>query len=110
MTVAEIAQRLGLAVAAGGAGLGRVVSGGHAGDLPSEALAQARAGQVWLTIQGHETVVAVAVHKRLAAVILAGGRRPEPEAAARAEAEGLPILTSGQGVFELAGRLRELGL
>lgn len=109
-TVREIAEQLGLEVAAGGAGLDRAVAGGYASDLLSDVMANAKAGSLWLTIQAHQNVVAVAVLKELAAVVLVGSRRPAEDTAAKAEAEGVPILVSDQGAFELAGRLHDLGI
>lgn len=110
MKVSEIVEKLNLKVAAGANGLERAVEGGYISDLLSDVMANARAGSLWLTIQGHQNVVAVAVLRELAAVILVGGRQPAADAAQKADQEGIPILVSDEQAFELAGRLHALGL
>jgi predicted transcriptional regulator len=48
--------------------------------------------------------------KDLAAIVLVNGREPEEDTIQRAEAEDIPVLVSSLPTFELAGRLRELGV
>ncbi len=110
MRLAQIVTELGLTVHAGERHLGQVVLGGYVGDLMSEAIARAPAGFLWVTIQTHANVVAVAMMKELSGVIIAGGRQPEPEAVERAEREGVPVLSSRQMPFDLVGRLHDLGI
>ena len=86
------------------------VTAGYTCDLLSDILANAPDGGVAITIQAHLNVVAVAVHSRLAGVILAGGRAPDDEVIARATEEGVPLLGSREGAFDLSGRLYALGL
>ena len=86
------------------------VTGGHVSDLLSDVLANAPAGGVLITIQAHINTVAVALHARLAAVILASGRRPEPEVIERASEEKVPLYLSGARAFDLAGALYALGI
>jgi predicted transcriptional regulator len=110
MNVADVARTLSLTVAAGEAGLDAIVEGGYVADLLSCAMAGARAGDVWITLQGHLNVVAVADLNDLAAVIVAEGKPVAPEALAKADEKGVPILTTPQTAFTVAGRLWELGL
>jgi hypothetical protein len=110
MNVADVVRALELTVAAGEAGLDATVGGGYAADLLSCAMAGARAGDVWITLQGHLNVVAVADLNDLAAVIVAEGKPVAPDALAKAGEKGVPILTTPLTVFALAGRLWELGL
>ncbi|CAO0824154.1 hypothetical protein DFAR_440006 [Desulfarculales bacterium] len=110
VTVKDVVEALGLTVAAGAGGLECPVAGGYISDLLSDVIANAKPGAVWLTIQTHQNVVAVAMLKKLAAVILVGGRQPAKETAAKAEQKGIPVLASPEGAFELAGKLHGLGL
>ncbi|MDW7759805.1 MAG: DRTGG domain-containing protein [Acidobacteriota bacterium] len=110
MTLAELVARLDLTVFAGENGLQRAVKSGYAGDLLSDVMARGGENVLWITIQIHPNIVAVAVLKDLAGVVISGGRTPEPETVQRAEKEGLPLLGSALGAFELAGRLHGLGL
>ena len=105
MKVAEILKHLGLQAAAGEKGLDREVSGGYCGDLLSDVMANSKKGALWLTVQSHQNIVAVAVLRELSGIILVNGRTPDEETKAKAEAEGIPILLSPLSAYELAGRL-----
>jgi hypothetical protein len=110
MKLSDLAARLDLNVYAAGAGLVREVGGGYAGDLLSDVMAHGRKDDLWLTIQVHPNIVAVAVLKDLAAIVLANGRVPAAETVERAEKERIPILGSAASTYELAGRLHGLGI
>ena len=110
MQVADIVKTLGLTVAAGQSGLSREITGGHCGDLLSEVMANAPIGCVWLTIQVHQNIVAVAVLREMAAIIIASGQMPDAGTIKKANQEGIPLLTSSQTSFELAGRLHATGI
>ncbi len=77
MTLAQIQHALGLGCLTPGLDLGREVTSAHASDLLSDALANAPAGGVLLTIQVHLNVVAVALHAQQAAVIFTWGMQPD---------------------------------
>jgi predicted transcriptional regulator len=110
MIVKELVERFGIQVAAGEKGLDRRIKDGYCGDLLSEIMANAPEGCVWLTIQGHQNIVAVAVLREMAAVILTGGQSPDDDTVRKANQEGIPILLWPQSAFELAGRLYALGV
>jgi predicted transcriptional regulator len=110
MRLDEIVRALGLTVCAGEEGLDRVVRGGYVGDLMSDAIARAPEGFVWITIQTHANVVAVALMKELAGIIVAGGRKPETEALERARREGIAVLSTSSMAFEVVYRLHDLGI
>lgn len=110
MTLADLAARLELTVFTPGLPLGRPVGCGYASDLLSDVIGHARKDALWVTMQVHPNIVAVAVLKELAAVVLVGGRRPAPETLARAEREKVPLLGAETGTFELCGRLYGMGL
>jgi len=110
MTVQEVAEKLDLEVLTAGAGLEREVSGGYAGDLLSDVIAHARAGDAWVTLQTHGNVVAVASLKELPAVIHVNGRKPGAGTLEKARAEGVALLCTPLPAFELAGRLYQMGL
>ena len=89
---------------------GAEVTSGYASDLLSDVLAHAPAGGVLVTLQVHLNVIAVASHAELAAVIFAGGRRPEQDVLDKAAAEGLALFSAPAGTFDVVGRLYTLGL
>jgi len=110
MKLSELAARLDLKVFTGEGGLDRPVGGGYAGDLLSDVMAHGRKDDLWVTIQVHPNVVAVAVLKDLAGIVLANGREPTAETIERAEKEGVPLLGTPATAFELAGRLHGIGI
>ena len=109
MRLAEAIRKLDLTVVAAG-DMDQEISGGFASDLLSNVMARASAGQVWLTLQGHQNIVAVAVLLELAAVIVAGGVQPDEETKKKSLSEGVTLLTTPLPIFEVAGQLYELGL
>jgi predicted transcriptional regulator len=110
MKLSDLATRLDLKVYTGEGGLGRSVGGGYAGDLLSDVMAHGRKDDLWVTIQVHPNIVAVAVLKELAGIVLTNGRKPAQETVERAEKEGVPLLGTPVSAYELAGRLHGLGI
>ena len=110
MTVADIVKNFGLQTRAGREHLFEEVTGGYASDLLSDVIAHSRKGNIWVTIQTHPNIVAVATMKELAGIILTGGREPDSGTLQKAEEEGIPILLSPLFTFELVGRLYRLGI
>jgi hypothetical protein len=112
MRLQDLAERLALEHLTPGLApkLATEVTAGYTTDLLSDILANAAEGSVAVTIQAHLNVVAVAVHARLAAVILAAGRVPDPEVIARATEEGVVLFGTAESTFDVTGRLYALGL
>jgi len=110
LTLQEIADQLGFQVRAGAGQLSGPVGGGYASDLLSDVMAHAGPGDLWITLQTHQNVVAVAVVKELAGIVVVNGREPDEDTIAKAEEEGVALMTSGLSTFELSGRLYRLGL
>ena len=110
MTLREVAEKLGMKPVAGHSRLSREFTRGYVSDLLSDVMANAKAGDVWVTLQVHQNIVAVAALKELAAVILIGGRQPERQTLAKAEAENIPLLLTELPAFEVAGRLYQMGI
>ncbi len=110
MTLAGLVERLNLKVFAGKETLSREVKGGYAGDLLSDVMAHSRKDDVWVTIQVHPNIIAVAVLKELAAIVVANGRAPAAETVEQAERETVTVLGTQMNVFEFVGRLHELGI
>lgn len=109
MKLTEAIKELALTVVAAG-DIEPEISGGYVSDLLSNVMARAAAGQVWITLQGHQNIVAVAVLLELAAVIVAGGVQPDEETKQKAASEGVTLLATPLPIFEVAGRLYQLGL
>ena len=110
ITLHEIAKALNLRVETGNDLLERGVNGGYASDLLSDVLAHARKGDVWITLQTHPNIVAVASAKELCGIIIVNGRAPAAETLRKAGEEHVPILVSPLATYDLACRLGELGV
>ena len=105
MKVSDLVEKFGLKVFSGKDRLGNVISGGYVSDLLSDVMGSASEGQVWITLQTHQNVLAIASLKDLAAVIIVKGLEPDPETIKRGEEEGVPVLGTGLSTFQMAGEL-----
>jgi predicted transcriptional regulator len=105
MTVANIVKALDLRVYSGEEGLNRIANGGYVSDLLSDVMGNADAESIWITLQSHKNVMAIASLKELAAVILVKGIEPDEDTAAQSNQEQIPILGTDLETFEIAGRL-----
>lgn len=110
MTLKKIVEALNLVVRTGETLLDRPVRGGYAGDLLSDVLAHARKDNVWVTLQTHTNIVAVASAKELCGIIIVNGRTPDEETLGKAEEERIPILISSLSTYDVVCRLCELGV
>ncbi len=110
MKLTELIQKLNLTVRSAKGNLQREITGGYASDLLSDVLAHGNEGNLWITLQIHQNIVAVASMKNLAGIVLVNGREPEQETVEKAEAENIAIMVSDLPTFELIGRLYDLGV
>ncbi|MCK4414350.1 MAG: serine kinase [Candidatus Eisenbacteria sp.] len=110
MKLSEIVERLGLEVRTGAGHLETEVTHGYVSDMLSDVIGNAHEGAVWVTLQSHQNVVAVAIMRSLAGIILIKGREPDEETIRKAEAEGVPILVSEDSAFAVVSRLHDLGI
>lgn len=108
MKVSDIIEQLGLEIASGHAGIDREVKGGYVSDLLSDVMGRSKDFQVWITLQTHKNVMAIASLKDHAAVILVNGFKPDDDMAAQSNEEGIPVLCTKETTFEIAGKLYEL--
>ena len=110
MTITDVARLVeGTVVVAPPAGAPDV-RGGYASDLLSDVMANAQEGDVWVTLQKHVNIVAVAQLKNLAAVVIVNGRQPEADTVARAAEHGVAIVATPLSSFVAVGRLYQPGL
>ena len=85
-------------------------SGGYASDLLSCVMAGAQHQGIWVTLQAHINIVAVAALLDLAAVIITENAMPDEATIARANTEGITLLATSMPTFGIVGRLWEMGL
>jgi hypothetical protein len=103
-------QKLNLSVRSAKEHLEREVTGGYASDLLSDVLANGEEGNLWITLQIHQNIVAVASMKNFAGIILVNGREPEQDTIEKAETENIAIMVTELPTFDLVGRLYGLGV
>lgn len=108
MKVSDLVKQFDLTVYAGETGLNNAVSGGYVSDLLSDVMGHAREGDVWITLQTHQNVMAVASLKDLAAVIIVKDFQPGPDTVKHSNEEGIPVLGTNLETFEIAGRFYHL--
>ena len=105
MELSAIVKTLGLEVRAGAEKLNAEVRGGYVGDLLSDVMAGSAEGDLWITRQIHQNIVAVASLKEHAGIVLVQGSQPAKDTLEKAAAEGIPLLVSPFSCFETAGRI-----
>lgn len=110
MTLGEVVKALNLEVRSGDSEMGRVIHGGYVSDLLSDVIAGAKEGDLWITLQVHQNVVAVAFLNNLAGIVIVGGREPDPDTLKKGEEQGVPIMVTSQSAYEVVGKLYEMGI
>jgi hypothetical protein len=84
-------------------------SGGYASDLLSCVMSGAPHHGIWVTLQAHINIVAVAALLELSAVIITEGAEPDEMTVAKANEENIVLLSSSHNTFHIVGRLWDSG-
>lgn len=108
MKVKDIVEALNLKVLSGANGLDREVEGCYVSDLLSDVMGNAEMGNIWITLQTHKNVMAIASLKELAAVILVKGLNAGDDTLEQSNEEGIPFLSTTEETFETAGKIYQL--
>jgi len=83
---------------------------GYVSDMLSCVMTGAKNKSIWVTLQAHNNIVAVACLLDLAAVIITEGSKPDEETIKKANEEGVTLLSSENNSFFVVGKLWQLGL
>jgi len=110
MTLQEIAEKLDLTLESTGVPTEHEVTGGYASDMLSCVMARARKGNIWVTLQAHPNIVAVASLLELAGIIVTEGVHPDEGTVQKAWEESIPLFTSPRTTFSIVAQLSELGV
>jgi hypothetical protein len=73
-------------------------------------MAGAKSKGVWVTLQCHGNIVAVAALLELCAVIITEGALPDPATIEKANEQNVTLLSTSQPSYAISGMLWELGL
>ena len=99
MTVKELAEKLELKVLAMPDG-DREVTCGYAGDLLSWVMGKAPSDSAWFTIMSNVNIVAVAMLRDVAAIVVCEGAEIGDDVIARAKEQDVNLLLSTKGMYE----------
>ena len=84
--------------------------GGYASDLLSCVVAGAQPGNLWVTLQAHMNVVAVASLREVSAVIITENAQPDADVIEKANEQGVVLLSTALPSYEVVGKLWEMGV
>lgn len=107
MTVKEFAEELGLKVLSMPDG-DREVTGGYAGDLLSWVMGKAPSDAAWFTIMSNVNIVAVAMLRDVAAIVVCEGAEIGEDVISRAKEQDVNLLLSDKGIYENCVELAKL--
>ena len=110
MKLREIVAATGLTVRTAPQRLDAEVTGGYASDLLSCVLAKAQQGNLWVTLQGHPNIVAVASLLDLAGIIVTEGKELNAGTVEKANEQGVCVMTTAHTTFTIICQLAEVGV
>ncbi|MBA4396003.1 MAG: serine kinase [Syntrophus sp. (in: bacteria)] len=105
MDLETIVRLLDLKVFSGVDKLKTEVLDGYTGDLLSDVMGNSKEGDIWITRQVHQNIIAVASLKDHAGVILVHGAKPAKDTLEKALKENIPLLGTDMSGFEIAGKI-----
>ena len=108
MKVRELVDKLNLKVLSGENGLDRDIDGCYVSDLLSDVMGNAEMGNVWVTLQTHKNVMAIASLKELACVVLVKGQTASEDTLEQSNEEGIPFLSTTMQTYETVGKIYQL--
>ena len=108
MNLNEIKEKLQLNIISGEEYLNIDVSGGYSSDLLSDVIANSQEKNLWITLQTHQNIVAVAKLKDLAGIIIVNNREPNSDTIEKASEEKVPLFSTNLTAYEMSGKLYSL--
>jgi hypothetical protein len=111
MTLQDIIEKLDLSVFTDPKDFAAIHPGsGYAADLLSCVMAGAKSEAIWVTLQAHINIVAVAALAEVCAVIISEGAEPEPDVIEKANQQGITLLGTSATTYQAVGHLWEMGI
>lgn len=108
MKTKELIEKLNLKVFTGTGDTEREVSGGYTSDLLSDVMGHVDEGMIWITIQTHPNILAIASLKDLTAVLIVNGAVPGEDTIKKGESEGIVLLGTTLTAFDVSGKIYRL--
>ncbi len=110
LTLRKLIRTLDFEVINEGDKMDEVVAGGYVGDLLSDVISSGKQNDIWVTIQAHENIIAVATLKDLIGIVLSKNINPLPETLEAAQSENVTLLRSPLNSFQIVAKLAEMGI
>ena len=85
-------------------------TGGYTSDLLSCVMAGAKNEYLWITLQAHLNIVAVAALLEVAAIIITEDAQPDQATIDKANQQGVVLLSTPKPTYEIDGKLWEMGI
>ncbi|HEU23520.1 MAG: iron-sulfur binding hydrogenase [Mesoaciditoga sp.] len=106
MKIEEL-KDIGFEMVTGGEG---EINHGYACDLLSEVMGRAKPDTVWLTVQSHVNIIAVAAITGIRAIILCNDHLFDEETVQRAKKEKIALFKTSLNTFEACGKIYQKGI
>ncbi len=110
MNLKDIVEKFNLEPIAGYKGESKNVSGAYTSDLLSDVIAHTKKENIWITLQIHVNIVAVASLKELSAIIIVMNKDVDKDTLKKADKENIPIFRTSLTTYEIGGKLYEYGV
>ncbi|MCF8380621.1 MAG: serine kinase [Bacteroidales bacterium] len=108
MNLAEIIKSLNLKIISGKLNPETKIKGVYVSDLLSDVMGNAKAGDLWITLQSHKNIIAVAELKDICAILIINGGQPDEETIKKSREDDILLLGTDESAFSMAGRIYEL--
>lgn len=108
MTIKQVAEKLELKPAT--KIFDKDVTGVYMSDMVSDVIANAKAGNLLVTVQIHNNVIAAANLVDMAAIIVTQGKQPSADVIKMAEKAEITILSTTMNGWQVASKLFEIGI
>lgn len=110
MKLSEIIEKLELEIVTGFDFSEKQVTGVYIGDLLSLVMSKAQQNYLWITIQTHINIIAVATLVELAGIIIVDGMEIDKDTIEKANEVGIPLIKSNLSAYDVACQLKEIGM
>lgn len=110
MKLEELRVKLGLEKASSYFDGEKKISGAYTSDLLSDVIANSKKDDVWITMQTHLNITAVAALKELSAIIIVLDKEIDKDTLEKAGEEKINIMKTPMTAYHTSGKLYELGI
>ena len=86
----------------------RDITACYAGDLLSDVMGTLNENEIWITLQTHKNVAAIASLKDGSAILLVKDLNPDADMLFHAGEEGIPVLGTEENTFVISGKIYQL--